>query len=163
MREGPPAPLNETGAGLPSAQRALTEAPSRKTLRTVARVAVVLLFAASGVNAFYEGLNEARDIVTHAPEPLPGVMLFQFAVGLLAAASAIGVWRRASWSHRAIVAWGIVGAVFVALLEFLLKLGADARAGLLSGAAAVLVVSAALAWFARRDRRAHLPDTRSAG
>jgi Kef-type K+ transport system membrane component KefB len=150
--EAPHAPQDKTVTDASSAQPAALTSALSPSFRPFARWAVAGLLAASAVNAFYQALNEARDIVTRAPEPLPALMLFQFAVGVLATASAVGVWRRSSWSHHAIIAWGLVAAVFVAMLEFLLNLGSDSRAGLLSGAATVLVIAALLAWFARRDQ-----------
>lgn len=151
VRVAPPAPQNETDVKATPVPRAIAPAPSRSALRAVVRGLVTLIFTAAGFNALSSALNEARDIVMHAPEPLPAVMLFQLAIGLLSIASAVGVWRRASWSHLTIAGWGSVGAVFVALLESLLKLGSESRAGLLGGAVTLLAIAAGLAWFAKRD------------
>ena len=121
------------------------------TARTVGRVIIAGLFAYCGCNAAMEAWSEARDIVMHAPEPLPGILLFQSAVFLTSALSAIGTWRRASWAPRAVTAWGTVGSVFVSLLQPMLGLPLAALPGLLVGAALLIAMAAGVVAFLRRD------------
>jgi hypothetical protein len=110
-----------------------------------------LLFGAN--NALHQAWGEASDIINRTGQPLPLVLAFQSTIAVLGAAAAFGVWKRARWSAKMTVAWGVVTASFVALLEWLLDLGAETRGGLLVGAAVILVVAAVIARFASRDQR----------
>jgi hypothetical protein len=123
------------------------------TPRVIGRViaTVGLLFGAG--NALRQAWGEASDILTRAHEPLVSVFAFQSAIAVLGAAAAFGVWKRARWSAKMTLAWGITSATFVASLDFLLDLGAEARGGLLVGATIVLALAAAIARFAKRDQR----------
>ena len=152
-RDAAPAASLPTDARISADAPALTPARTKASaVRATLRVFGAALLAASAVNAFWQAMSEARDIVLHSPEPMPAMFAFQFAIGVIATVAAVGIWRRASWSHLAIGAWGIAAAVFVALLELLLKLGADARAGLVGGSVVILAIAAAMAWCARRDQ-----------
>lgn len=136
---------------IPSERALITTTRPGSTARTVGRVIIAGLFAYCGINAAMEAWSEARDIITHAPEPLPGILLFQSAVFITSASSAIGTWRRASWAPRAVIAWGAVASVFVALLQPMLALPLDARPGLLAGSALLLALAAGAVAFLRRD------------
>ncbi len=121
--------------------------------RTIGRYLIGAVFAYCAVNSAIEALDEARDIFTHAPEPLPSIMLFQIGVSLTSVLSAIGVWRRSSWAPRAVIAWGILGATFVALLQPLLGLPRAALPGLLGGAVLLLALTAGVLKFLALDPR----------
>ena len=122
--------------------------------RSVGRYLVVGVLAYSAGDAFRQAFNEGADLLHKSAEALPGVFAFQTAIGVLAFAACIGVWRRKPWAIRGILAWGVVTATFVALLQPLLNLDPSARAGLYGGSAAILSVAALLAWLTQRDRRA---------
>ena len=136
---------------IPSERALITTPRPGSTARTVGRVIIAGLFAYCGINAALEAWSEARDIVMHVPEPLPGILLFQSAVFITSALSAIGTWRRSSWAPRAVTAWGAVGSVFVALLQAMLALPRAALPGLLVGAAFLLAMTAGVVAFLRRD------------
>ena len=135
MTEAPPATQTDRGVEAPPERASITPVRTSSTARIIGRVVIVGVFAMSATNAFSEAMNEARDILRHAPDPMPAVMLFQFAVALTSTLSALGTWRRTRWATRAIVAWGLVGGTFVALLQPLLDLPKDALPGLVAGAA----------------------------
>lgn len=121
--------------------------------RPVGHYVVVLALGACAFNALDQGLTQTRELVRHIPtSPVP-VIAFQFAVALTSTFAAIGTWRRASWAVRAIVAWGVLGATFVALLQPLLDLPLEALPGLLAGSVMVLAMAAIFAWYVRRDQR----------
>lgn len=121
------------------------------TARNIGRYVIVCILAFCGYNAALEAWGEARDIVTHAPEPMPGILLFQGAVVITSALSAIGTWRRTTWAPRAVLVWGAVSATFVALLQPMLGLPRDALPGLLAGTAMLLAMTAGFVVFLRRD------------
>ena len=127
-------------------------ATTSSAARTVGRVAIVAVLAYCAVNATSQALNEAKDILRHAPEPMPAVMLFQVAVCITSSLSAIGIWRRTRWASRAIITWGIVAATFVGLLQPLLALPLEALPGLLAGSVVLLGLAALFVWFVKRDQ-----------
>ena len=118
----------------------------------IGRVVIAGVLTYCAFNAASEATNEARDILRHAPEPMPAVMLFQIAMAITAALSAVGVWRRTRWASRAVIAWGVVGATFVGLLQPLLALPLEALPGLLAGSVVVLGLAAIFVWFVQRDQ-----------
>src|SRR5688572_22293249 len=80
----------------------------------------------------------------------PALVALQCVVGAAGAAAAWGSWRGARWAPAAAAAYGVITAAMIASLEALLDLGADARGGLLTGAAVVLLLALAAAWYLRR-------------
>lgn len=111
---------------------------------------VIATLLASAVNAFSQVANEVRD-----PEPGSVVLgLMQGAIGAAAMTAVVGLWRRARWTTAAILAWGVIAAVLVVLLEPLLGLDASERNGLLIGAATVLMITGVLYLYVRRSLRA---------
>jgi peptidoglycan/LPS O-acetylase OafA/YrhL len=117
--------------------------------RPLGHFVVIALLLAAGVNALFQTSNEIRD-----PEPgsVPLACL-QLAAGACALISAAGVLRRASWTQRAIGAWGAVSATMVVLLEPLTFVGAEDRGGLWQGAAVILAMAAVMIWYLRRTLR----------
>ncbi|MBC7841352.1 MAG: hypothetical protein H7099_03540 [Gemmatimonadaceae bacterium] len=136
-----------------SERGSITTLRPTSTPRTVGRVIITALFAYCAFNAAQEAWSEARDIVMRAPEPLPGILLFQTAVMITSAVGAIGIWRRRSWAPRAVMLWGVIGALFVALLQPMLALPHDALPGLLAGSALLLAMAFSVVAFLRRDVR----------
>lgn len=88
---------------------------------------------------------------TSAEPPL--LTLLQTGSGALALAVALGAWRMRARSAPIAVAYGAFTGGMIAALGPILALDADERAGLPLGAAAVLLVSLALAWYLRRATR----------
>ena len=146
-----PPPIGESRAAEPRPPL-VGGGESYASRRLIGRLIATGLLLVSAGNALQQALSEASDILNRTNEPLPKLLAFQSIIALLATAAAIGVWKRTRWSAKMTIAWGIVSATFVALLEFLLDLGADARGGLLTGAALILALAAAIARFAQRDR-----------
>ena len=107
---------------------------------------VALLFAVAAGSALMQVVMAATG---GSDDPAPLVAL-QLVSGLFAAAAAVGAWRRARWSSIACVGYGITTAVMLALLPHLLGLEAEARRGIFSGAAVVLLFSVAAAWYVHR-------------
>jgi hypothetical protein len=72
--------------------------------------------------------------------------------------AAWGTWRNARWGSMACVLYGLVTAGMLAALPRLLDLPADARPGIWSGAALVLLFALSVAWYLRRGRALDRPD-----
>jgi hypothetical protein len=83
-------------------------------------------------------------------EPL-AILIGHTVMVVLAITAAVGVWRMARWAPWACTAWGAFTAAFVLSLGPVLSLDAPARAGLRSGAAAIVACGLATAWYARRS------------
>ncbi|MDF1505635.1 hypothetical protein, partial [Roseisolibacter sp. H3M3-2] len=74
-----------------------------------------------------------------------------------------GSWARARWAPRAALGYGVVTAAMLGALPWILRLPADAHRGVRAGAAAVLLLSAALAWYLRGTLGAPRPPRRDRG
>jgi len=117
--------------------------------RSLARKLLVILFALLALNGFVEA---SRHFIT--PGDVPSELFWlQLTAGMLALASAVGLWRRTLWGAVAIGGWGLVVATMLVLLAPILDLDAQASAGLWPGAVAVLIVAGLCAWYARRTER----------
>ena len=75
----------------------------------------------------------------------------QALVGLVGAAAAWGSWKGARWAPAAAVLHGVVTAGMLVALESLIDIGAEARGGLWTGAAIILLFSIIAGWYLRRD------------
>ena len=125
----------------------MTEA-ARTVRRSRVRAALAVLFVLLGLNAWTQVV---LDLTGRADEPPPLIAL-QALVGALAAAAAWGTWRNARWASIACVLYGLVTAGMVAALVPILDLPREARPGIWSGAALVLLFAFAVAWYLRRGR-----------
>src|SRR5215204_4941427 len=125
----------------------MTEA-ARAVRRSRVRAALAVLFVLLGLNAWTQVV---LDLTGRADEPPPLIAL-QALVGALAAAAAWGTWRNARWASIACVLYGLVTAGMVAALVPILDLPREARPGIWSGAALVLLFAFAVAWYLRRGR-----------
>ena len=85
----------------------------------------------------------------------PVLTALQTCIGAAAAATAWGSWRRTKWAASAALAYGVVTAGMLVVLPSLLGLPAEARAGIWSGAAAVMVFAALCAMYFRSDAGAN--------
>ena len=116
--------------------------------RSRIRHLIAALFVLLGLNAWWQVvlalLGDGGD-----PQAL---ILLQLVVGATAAAAAWGAWRGARWAPRASVLYGGVTAGMLVALAPILDLPPDARPGLWSGAALVLLFALAIAWYLRRVR-----------
>ena len=116
----------------------------RSRIRHVLAAFYVLL----GVNAWTQAVLA---LVRGDGDP-PSLILLQALVGTAAAAAAWGAWRGARWAPLASVLYGVVTAGMLVALAPILDLPPDARPGLWSGAALVLLFALAIAWYLRRAR-----------
>lgn len=78
------------------------------------------------------------------------ILIIHSLLFIVATASAIGLWRARRWSIGAVVLWGVGTAAFIVGLGPILALDQKARAGLWTGAAAVLVFALVVAAYARK-------------
>lgn len=118
--------------------------------RPFGHFAVIALLLASSVNAFSQVANEVRD-----PEPGSVALgLMQGGIGAAGLTAVVGLWRRTRWATAAILAWGVIAAALVVLLQPLLGLDASERYGLFTGAATVLMITGVLYLYVRRSLRA---------
>lgn len=116
--------------------------------RSRIRHVLAALFVLLGANAWVQVLLA---LFGEGDDP-PALMLFQTAVGAAAAAAAWGAWRGERWAPLASVVYGVVTAGMLVALAPILDLPPDARPGLWSGAALVLLFALAIAWYLRRAR-----------
>ena len=83
----------------------------------------------------------------------PTLTALQVGIGLTAAATAWGSWRRARWAPGAAIAYGAITASMLVALPALLRLPTDARRGIWTGAAAVMLAAWLCAAYFRSDAR----------
>jgi peptidoglycan/LPS O-acetylase OafA/YrhL len=86
----------------------------------------------------------------HEPPALP---VLHFAIGAAGAAASWGSWRRSRWASIAAAAYGVLTGALLLILRPLLSLPDQARAGLWTGAAAVVVFSMLCAAYLRSQSR----------
>ena len=108
-----------------------------------------IIFALLALAAWGEVLSVA---LGHSDSP-PLLAALQTCVGGAAAATAWGSWRRRKWASSAALAYGAVTGGMLVFLPSLLGLPAEARAGIWSGAAVVMVFAALCAIYFRSDAR----------
>jgi len=116
--------------------------------RRKASIILSAVFALLALSAWGEVLSVA--LGNSSP---PVLAALQACVGIAAAATAWGSWRRTKWAASAALVYGVVAAGMLVVLPSLLGLPAEARAGIWSGAAAVLVFAALCAMYFRADAR----------
>jgi peptidoglycan/LPS O-acetylase OafA/YrhL len=105
-------------------------------------IALVLL---SG-DAFRQVPDEFRDTE-------PGSLLFgvlKIVMGTAAAAAAVGVFRRASWSAWCIGIWGIATAALLVAQPVFEPMASDETQAIWLGAAVVAAAALGIGWLARR-------------
>jgi len=121
-------------------------------LRSWRRGLLAAAFVFLAVNAGLEALN------AQVPSSL---RLLQSAVALTAATAAWGTWSLTRWAAAASLAYGIVTSIMLVFLPGLLDLDTESRNGIWMGAAAVLVLGIAGAWYLNRSyaraRAVHSP------
>lgn len=110
------------------------------------RIVVAVLFLLLAINAIAQ---VALVPLGRSGDPLPLTML-QLLIGVVALAAAWGSWTGARWSPAAAALYGVVTGGMLASLPWLLHMPAEARGGIAAGAASVLLVALALAWYLRR-------------
>ena len=118
--------------------------------RSPGRVVVAIIFALLALNAWGQ---VALVLVGRSDDPTT-LTLLQSLVGATAALAAVASWSGARWAPAAALSYGVVTGAMIVLLDPLLDLGPEARSGLWLGALVVLLVSAGLAWYLRRNLRA---------
>lgn len=92
-------------------------------------------------------------LVFFGSENPPTLVSLQLSIGLAAAATSWGSWRRARWAPIAAIAYGILTAILLLALPTLLELPAESRPGLRTGAAAVSLLAILSAAYFRSDAR----------
>lgn len=121
---------------------------SRRTASIILSVVFGLLALDAWVEVLLAALRRSDDPLT--------LTALQIGIGLTATATAWGTWRRARWAPSAAIAYGAVTASMLAALPSLLQLPAEARRGIWSGGAAVMVLALLCAAYLRSDaRRTH--------
>ena len=117
--------------------------------RSRGRVALAVVFAILALNAWVQVL-----LVLLGESGDPGALtVLQALVGIAGAAAAWGSWRGTRWAPVASALYGLVTAGMLAALVPLLGLEPDARGGLWTGAAAVLLFGLWAGWYLRRALR----------
>jgi hypothetical protein len=114
--------------------------------RSRARIVLAVLFGFFTLNAWVEAL---LSLFGSSDDPVVLTAL-QVAIGVAGGFATAGTWRGASWAPAAALAYGAVTGGMLVTLPFILGLEAEARAGIWSGAAGVVLFSVAAAWYLRR-------------
>src|SRR5262245_65112074 len=107
-----------------------------------------VLVAIFGVLALIDWAQVLLALVRPSDNPSTLIAL-HFGTGAAAAATCWGSWRRTRWTPIAAVAYGALTAALLLALPSLLNLPLDARAGLRTGAAAVLLFALLFAAYFR--------------
>jgi hypothetical protein len=116
--------------------------------RSVGRVVLAAVFALLALNAFWQvGLG-----VWGEGEP-PLITALQALVGAAAASAGYGSWIGARWAPAIAALYGVIGGGMIVSLGPVLDLPAEARTGLWTGGAVVLVFGLGSAWWLRRSLR----------
>lgn len=113
------------------------------------RRVLAVVFAALTVNAWGQVILA---LMGRAGDP-PMLVALQLLIGATGAAAAWGAWTGARWTPAASLAYGLVTAGMLVALGPLVDVEPDARRGLWLGAAIVLALSVAAAWYLRRTAR----------
>ena len=80
----------------------------------------------------------------------PALLALQTLVGAVGTAAAVGSWRERRWAPIAALAHGATTAAMLLSLEPVLGLPREARGGLWTAAAFVLLFGTGAAWYLRR-------------
>ena len=124
--------------------------PARRSRGRVVLAAVFVLLA---LNAW---VQVARVPLGHSDEPLTLTAMHAL-IGLAAAAAGWGSWGGMRWAPAAAFLHGFISAVLLVALETILDLGPQARVGLWTGAALLLLFGAWSAWYLRRHTAGYDP------
>lgn len=113
----------------------------------------VVLLALLCLNAWSQVF---RSLVGWDDNP-PLLIALQTLSGAAALVAAIGAWRIRPWAPAATVLYGLVTGTMIGMLQPILGLELEARAGLATGALVVVCFSLLLAWGVRRAIRTESP------
>jgi hypothetical protein len=105
-----------------------------------------------GVLALIDWAQVVLALVRPSDNP-SALIALHFGTGAAAAVTFWGSWRRTRWTPIAAVAYGAITAALLLALPSLISLPPDARAGLRTGAAAVLLFALLTAAYFRADSR----------
>lgn len=119
------------------------------TRRVLGARILAVVFALLALSAAMEAV---RGALQPHDEP-PPLSVMQAIVATLAALSAVGAWRLTRWGAWTALAYGLVAGGMIASLGRLLDLDAEARRGLWTGAAAVILFGVWAWWYLRRAVR----------
>jgi hypothetical protein len=118
---------------------------ARRTTSIILSVVFGLLALGAWVEVLLAALHRSDD-----PRALTAL---QLGIALTGTATAWGGWRRAKWTWGAAIAYGAITANMLAVLPSLIGLPAEARPGIWTGGAAVLVFGLLCAAYFRFDGR----------
>lgn len=116
------------------------------------RPASIVLSVVFGVLALV-AWGQVLVALLHFSDEVPTVNVLHTCIGFAGAATAWGSWRRARWAAVAAIAYGAISAVLLIVLPSLLHLPDDARRGIWTGAAAVMVFALLCAGYFWSDAR----------
>ena len=120
--------------------------------RSRVRTVLAVLFGFFTLEAWVEVL-----LAVFAGSDSPRALVaLQIAVGVAGVFATRGIWTGARWAAIAVLVYGAITGGMLVALPFILGLEAEARRGIWSGAAGVVVFSVAVAWYLRRARRESL-------
>jgi len=117
----------------------------------------LVLTAIFGILALTDWVQVFLALVVGSDNP-PALIALHFGNGAAAAATCAGSWRRTRWTPIAAAAYGVLAAILLLALPGLLALPVDARPGLRTGAAGVLLFALLSAAYFRADSRQSAPQ-----
>jgi len=110
--------------------------------RTRTHIIVALFYVATSISQLHQVPRE-----TFGEEALPALAAYHAASGLASLATALGIWFQFRWSWLLSLLWGAVTSALILSLPRLLRLSAEESVGMPIGAAVVVALSVAGAWY----------------
>ena len=142
--DGPGGTSGLSAAGRAGSSRSLYMTPMR---RSRVRTVLAVLFGFFTLNAWVQA---ALSLFGSSDDPAVLTAL-QVAIGVAGGFAAAGSWRGARWAPVAALVYGATTGGMLVALPFILRLEPEARGGIWAGAAGVVLVSLAAAWYLRRN------------
>lgn len=118
------------------------------TLPPPSRIAVAVLFVASGLNQLVQAPGELLD-----PDGLPRLGVLHLLAGLPGIATAWCAWRATRWAWATALAWAFATATLILSLESLLQLPAEEARGFRPAVVIIGAVGLLSSWYLFRVAR----------
>jgi hypothetical protein len=123
-----------------------------ETAKVPRRPTSIILSVVFGLLALTAWVQVLLVAIRTSDEP-PTLTVLHAGSGFTAAATAWGSWRRARWASGAAIAYGAITAGMLAALPSILRLPPDARLGIWTGGAAIMLFALLCAAYFRSDAR----------
>jgi hypothetical protein len=120
-------------------------------VRRIGRFLAIAFFALTALAGINNGFNEVGDATTALQL---SVQIGDIAWGIFGLMVAIGIWRRQVWTGSMSIAWALTVTYTASVASFAFSdptfANSETKIGTIAALASTGVVSALLAWYARR-------------